>query len=191
MSCSTYSMEYSASRGTVFSTIILFSVMVPVLSTQSTSTRASVSIQSISWTSVFLCARRMTPAIRAMEVRRYSPSGIIPMMEPTVDVTAVATSRPSHVYSLMNMIAARGITKMPIHLMRFVRDRIISDWRAGFAFFASSVSFAAKESAPTSVRRARQVPLITKLPDISLSPVFFRISSDSPVISASLAWTEP
>ena len=64
------SMYLSGQRQTTSSTAILFSVTVPVLSTQSTSTRASVSMQPMSWTSVFFCARRTTPATRAMLVSR-------------------------------------------------------------------------------------------------------------------------
>ena len=95
-------------------------------------------------------------------------------------------SRPSQLYSLINMIMPRGMTLKPIHLTRFVSERIISDWRGCLAALASMVSLAAKESAPTAVSWARQMPFITKLPDSSLSPGFFNISSDSPVTSASL-----
>ena len=55
----------ASSRGTILSTRISFSVMVPVLSTQSTSTRARVSIQLSSCTRVWRRARRMTPTARA------------------------------------------------------------------------------------------------------------------------------
>ena len=87
------------------STVILGSVIVPVLSTQSVSTRASVSMQPISWTSVRRLASRITLATSARLVSRYSPSGIMPTIEPTVEVTASATGLLSHRYSLMNMTA--------------------------------------------------------------------------------------
>ena len=45
--------------------------------------------------------------------------------------------------------------------------------------------------APTAVSRARQRPLIIKLPEMSSSPGFLRISSASPVISASFAIHSP
>ena len=64
------SSNRSGQRGTTSSTVILFSVTVPVLSTQRTSTRASVSMQPMSWTRVRFCARRTTPAARAMLVSR-------------------------------------------------------------------------------------------------------------------------
>lgn len=45
------------------------------------------------------------------------------------------------------------------------------------AFLASMVSLETNESAPTAVRRARQPPLTTKLPERRLSPGFLTISS--------------
>ena len=51
LSTSSSSSGGSSDRGRTFSTSIFGSVMVPVLSTHSTSTRASVSMQFISWVS--------------------------------------------------------------------------------------------------------------------------------------------
>ena len=63
-------------------------VMVPVLSTQSMSTRASVSMLRMSCNMTMFWASRMALRASAMVTSRYSPSGIIPMTAPTMDVTA-------------------------------------------------------------------------------------------------------
>ena len=115
----------------------------------------------------------------------------MPTMEPTVEITEVTTSRSSQRYSLMNISTPSGMTRKPIHLMRLVSERIISDFGCLPAFLASMVSLETNESAPTAVRRARQPPLTTKLPERRLSPGFLTISSDSPVTSASLTRHSP
>ena len=56
----------------------------PVLSTHSTSTRASVSMQFMSWTSTRRLVSFMAEAATATLVSRYSPSGIIPTNAATV-----------------------------------------------------------------------------------------------------------
>ena len=84
---------FPSDRGTTFSTSISGSVMVPVLSTHSTSTRASVSMQFMSCTSTFFRLSFTADAAMAMEVSRYSPSGIIPTSAATVPSTLL--SRPS------------------------------------------------------------------------------------------------
>lgn len=56
--------------GTTRSTCMAFSVMVPVLSTHSTSTRASVSMHFISWTRTFLEESRITLTASATLARR-------------------------------------------------------------------------------------------------------------------------
>ena len=56
------------------------SVMVPVLSRQSTLTRASISSEYISCTRVLYFARRIMPTDSATVVRSSSPEGIMPMM---------------------------------------------------------------------------------------------------------------
>ena len=63
------------------------SVIVPVLSTHSTSTLASVSILFISCSNTLFFASRMVLNANAIVVSRYSPSGIMPMIAATVDVT--------------------------------------------------------------------------------------------------------
>ena len=173
------------------STVIFGSVIVPVLSTQSVSTRASVSMQPMSCTSVRRFASRMTLATSARLVSRYSPSGIMPTMEPTVLVTASTIGLFSHRYSLMNITAPSGMTRKPIHLMRLVSECIISDCGCDPVCLASSVSRETKLSAPTAVSRARQLPDTTKLPESSRSPGFLTISSASPVTSASLTRHSP
>lgn len=60
------------------------SVSVPVLSRQTTSTRASPSMAGSSCTRHCLRPSRMTPIAKATEVSRTSPSGIIGTMPPTV-----------------------------------------------------------------------------------------------------------
>ena len=68
-------------------TSILLSVIVPVLSTHSTSTLASVSVLFISCSMTLLRASLTALITRVMLTRRYSPSGIIPMTAATMDVT--------------------------------------------------------------------------------------------------------
>ena len=67
--------------------IIVGSVIVPVLSTHSTSTRASASILFISCSSTFRLASFMVLRASAIVVSKYNPSGIIPMIAATVAVT--------------------------------------------------------------------------------------------------------
>ena len=67
-------------------TCIPGSVIVPVLSTHSTLTRASVSMHFISWINTFFCARRTEDTAIATLDNRYSPSGIIPMIAATIPV---------------------------------------------------------------------------------------------------------
>lgn len=81
--------SFCGSRGITSCTSILGSVMVPVLSTHSTSTRARVSMQFMSWTSTFCCASFMADTAMATLVSRYSPSGIMPMSAATVDSVEV------------------------------------------------------------------------------------------------------
>ena len=66
---------------------IVGSVIVPVLSTHSTSTRASASILFISCSSTFRLASFMVLRASAIVVSKYNPSGIIPMIAATVAVT--------------------------------------------------------------------------------------------------------
>ena len=73
--------------GTASATSILLSVTVPVLSTHSVSTRASVSMLFMSW-SMILRRASMTELVASVTLtRRYSPSGIIPMTAATMLTT--------------------------------------------------------------------------------------------------------
>ena len=63
--------------GTISRTVIPGAVSVPVLSTQTTSTRASVSTAGMSCTSAWRWASRTTPTAIAMLVNSTRPSGII------------------------------------------------------------------------------------------------------------------
>ena len=147
----------------VFSTCMLPSVIVPVLSRQSTSTRASVSMLYRSCTSVRLRASLMTPTASAIEVSITSPSGIMPTTEATVPVTA--SLRESVLVRLLKNINIPS-GKIAIETMRMIQliERISSDF--GFLnFFASAISFDEKLSAPTALTLARQSPACTKLPE--------------------------
>ena len=86
------------------------SVIVPVLSTQRVSTRASVSMQFISRVSTLRRARRIMLTAKATLVSRYSPSGIMPMSAATV---AIST-------------APMGTNAIPMNFISLSRLRIIS-----------------------------------------------------------------
>ena len=73
-----------SARGITLSTTMSGSVMVPVLSTQSTSTRARVSMLFMSWTRTRWRLSFWADTARATLVSRYSPSGIMPMRAATV-----------------------------------------------------------------------------------------------------------
>ena len=60
-------------------TVILPSVIVPVLSRQSTLTRASISREYRSCTRVCFFASRLTPNAMASDVKSNSPEGIMPI----------------------------------------------------------------------------------------------------------------
>jgi hypothetical protein len=64
------------------------SVRVPVLSTQTTSTRASTSTAGMSWTSALRWASRITDTAIAMLVSRTRPSGTMVMTPGTVPAMA-------------------------------------------------------------------------------------------------------
>jgi len=70
-------------------TSIVPSVIVPVLSRQSTSTRASVSIQYRSCASVLCLERRITLTQNTVDESATSPEGIMPMSVATVPRTVV------------------------------------------------------------------------------------------------------
>ena len=74
------------SAGTKRLTFIVFSVIVPVLSTHKTSTLAKVSIHFIFRTKTFFLARRIMLTTIATLAKRYNPSGIIPITAATIPV---------------------------------------------------------------------------------------------------------
>ena len=78
----------SAPNGMTPVTVISSVVSVPVLSRQSTSTLASVSMQYISCTSTFLDESLIIDTARTELVRRIIPFGIIPTSDATVLITA-------------------------------------------------------------------------------------------------------
>ena len=119
------------------------SVMVPVLSTHSTSTRARFSIQVMSWVKTRFRARRRTLTASATLVSRYSPSGIIPMRAATVAFTEACRPISSTRNCLINSAIPRGTMTMPMTRITLSRDAIISEAPGFASFFASSVSFAA------------------------------------------------
>ena len=84
-----------------------------------------------------------------------------------------------------------GIIHTPTIFKRLSSALIISDCSPEPIDLASSVSFDIYESLPTFSSLARHSPDTTKLPLISESPLFFTISSDSPVRSASFTRTLP
>ena len=129
-----------ARNGMTFFTLIVLSVIVPVLSTQSTSTRANVSIHFILCTSTFCVARRMTLTANATLASRYSPSGIIPMTAATVEVTLSRIDAPLIKCCWLNSTMPIGRMINPTIFTRRSSDRIISESSVSFIAFASKVS---------------------------------------------------
>ena len=166
-------------------------VIVPVLSTHSTLTLASVSTQFISCTRTFLPASLLTLTTSATLARRYKPSGIIPTSDATIDTTLFLIECPRKKWLCTYIIIPRGTMTIPIILTRLSSDFIIVVCCFFFPAFASSASFAAYEECPTLVSIALHSPDTTKLPERSISPLFFITSSDSPVMSDSFTLTHP
>ena len=81
-------LAYALLISTLFTTFIVPSVIVPVLSRHSTSVRASISIEYKSCTSVLLLASLITPTASATLVSKNMPAGIMPIIEPAVCLTA-------------------------------------------------------------------------------------------------------
>ena len=71
--------------GITSSTSILGSVIVPVLSTHSTLTRANVSTLFISWSITWERAKRIAANAKAIVVNKYRPSGIIPIIAASIE----------------------------------------------------------------------------------------------------------
>jgi hypothetical protein len=117
--------------------------MVPVLSTHKTSTRASVSIEFMSWTRVFFWASRTTDTARATLVSRYSPSGIMPMREATTAGTASKKVVSRTKISLQNRAMPMGIRAYPMTRMSLSSDCIIWDLPTPWSALAFAASRAA------------------------------------------------
>ena len=122
------------------------SVMVPVLSRQSTFTRASISSEYRSCTRVLCVIRRMMPSVSAILVSSSMPEGIMPMTMETVrwivSLSCVRSlSAGLKLFQLMkNMPIAMGMMRMPTIMMTSFVERISSDF--GFLyFFAFAESF--------------------------------------------------
>ena len=102
--------------GRTSATSIVPSVMVPVLSRHSTSTRASTSMAASSWTSVRRRARRTTPAAKATLVSSTRPSGTMATMPPTAETSASRQSGWVWCW-LMTSPMAVGIISHVTHVM--------------------------------------------------------------------------
>ncbi len=118
------------------------SVSVPVLSTQTTSTRARTSTAGMSWTSARFCASRTTETAIAMLVSSTSPSGTIVMTPGTVPAMAARTLPSLALYCETNRNTATGTSAYETYLMkRWIESR--SSERVRLNRLASSVRRAA------------------------------------------------
>ena len=82
--CVKSSSESFVFKSSMPNTVILLSVIVPVLSTQRVSTRASVSILFMSCKRTLRRARRIALIANETLASKKSPSGIIPIIEATM-----------------------------------------------------------------------------------------------------------
>ena len=105
---------------------MVLSVIVPVLSTQRVSTRASVSMQFMSRVSTLRRASRIMLTASATLVSRYSPSGIIPMSAATVASTVSFMDSSSTQCCFQINTAPIGISATPMNFISLSRLRIIS-----------------------------------------------------------------
>lgn len=160
------------------------SVRVPVLSRQTTSTRASPSMAGSSCTRHCLRPRRTTPMAKATEVSRTSPSGIIGTMPPTVRATESLKLLSFTTSWLMISPIAVG-TIIQVTYLRIVLMPLRSSEWTSVKRDASSASWAAYASRPTLVAVNAPPPATTKLPDITGSPGRLSTGSASPVSSDS------
>ena len=134
----------ASSNTTGSSACIALSVIVPVLSTHSTSTRASVSMQFMSWVSTRRRASRIMPTARATLVSRYNPSGIMPISAATVVSTLPRRGTSSCQCCLYSSAAPMGTSAMPMARISLSRLRIISPFTTLWpSALASVVSLAA------------------------------------------------
>ena len=114
-------------EATAFSTLIFGSVIVPVLSTQSTLTRAKVSTLFISWSITCFRARRTAESANAIVVKRYKPSGIIPIIAASMETILRYKDMWLTKKLIENSAIPRGIMIMPTHLINLLIERTISD----------------------------------------------------------------
>ena len=131
---------YFLSIATISSTPIVLSVIVPVLSTHKTLTRASVSILFMSWRSTFFCANFIALTANAMLASRKSPSGIMPTTDATAAWTLRWRSTCLRKKFCTNIIKPIGIIAIPASVTILLIERIISDCSLVFVFFACRVS---------------------------------------------------
>ena len=82
----------------------------------------------------------MTLRTRATLVRRYRPSGIMPMSAETVETMLSDTVRSALVFWVMNSAIPMGTSAMPMNLMSLSRESIISDLADSTLLFACCVS---------------------------------------------------
>ena len=155
-------------------------VMVPVLSRQRVSTRASVSTQYACCTSTPRWPRRVVAIARTDDVRRTSPWGIMPRTALVEVRMALSTVPPSMSSDRTNSPTPSGTRTMVPSLMMARSVSSISE-RTAFTYFASALIFAAYPSRPTRVTRATRLPVSTKLPLKSSSPADLAMGTDSPV----------
>ena len=155
------------------------SVRVPVLSTQTTSVRASASTAGISCTSACRRASRTTATAIAMLVRSTSPSGIIVIMPAMLPWMAISSG-----WSARSWLMTRRI---PIGTMRneTTRMNLLIESRSSelesVNSLAAAVRPAANESAPTLVATMTPDPAATKEPLMAPSPGTLSTASASPV----------
>ena len=161
------------------------------MSTHNTLTLASVSTQFISCTITFFFPSLITLTTSATLASRYSPSGIIPTREATIESILLFIEPPTANLLCKNSPAPIGIIRTPIVLTSLSRDCIISVLCFFRPAFASIASFAAYASRPTFVSTALHSPDTIKLPESNISPAFLTTSSDSPVTNDSLTRTNP
>ena len=128
--------------------------------------------------------------MRATEVRRIRPSGIMPIIAATVVGTASSTGTCRVRNSRRKSSRPRGTRKRLIHLTRRFRSVISSDFGERMRR-ASPMSRAAQLSSPTAASWAVTFPSVRKEPDMSQSPGPRWMGSLSPVSRLSSALPAP
>ena len=166
------------------------SVRVPVLSTQTTSTRASPSMAASSWTSTRRRASRTAARVKAAVVRSTSPSGTMAPTPATEPRSASSSDWLARVIWLtMRRIPTGTMTQVTRRRMRLIP--CCSSERTRLKRRASPCSRWAKASPPTWVTRMTAFPATMALPDRIRSPGCFSTARDSPVRSDSSTSSPP